>query len=622
MCGCSSYNGTMLTIRALHYQQGGHPLLTDVALEIFRGERIGLVGRNGCGKSTLLRLIAGTIEPDQGEVNRHTGITIAQVEQELSTSARSVLDFTLDGDVELRALESVIGDGATVDKRYFEAQARFEEIAGFAAPARAAQLLSGLGFANADLNRPVSVLSGGWRMRLNLARALMRRADLLLLDEPTNHLDLEAIAWLEQYLARYDGAIILVSHDRDFLNAVVNRIAHIEHGALTVYTGRYDDYEARRAQALATQEAAHARQQERIAELERFVTRFRAKASKARQAQSRLKMLERMTRIAEVQADSSYTLRLESPDRAPQTLLALRGTSFAYGDGSPLFQKVNLTIGPGDRVAVVGPNGAGKSTFLKLLVGILAPQEGEAERGPGVAVGYFAQHQLEQLDPAHTPLTYLACLDSKAQAQTLRNYLGRFGFGATTMDRAVGTFSGGEKSRLVLAGLAWLRPHVLVLDEPTNHLDLEMRDALMLALQDYTGALVLVSHDRHLIRGCVDTLWLVADGQAQVFDGDLADYQRFALARQGAATMLPETRHPAKPRSASAALKAKAAQQKKLETEIAKIEMRLKEIDRELTDPLLYQRAADQARRLVAERQALQARHESSEALWLALEEN
>ncbi len=609
----------MLTIRGLDYQQAGHRLLADVDLEVFRGQRIGLVGRNGCGKSTLLRLMAGTLEPDRGEVGRHPGIAIAEVEQELTAGDRSVLDVALDGDVELRTLERILAEGAH-DQRYFEAQARFEEIGGFAASARAAQLLAGLGFANRDLDRPASALSGGWRMRLNLARALMRRADLLLLDEPTNHLDLEAIAWLEQYLARYEGAVVVVSHDRDFLNALVNRIAHIEGGRLTTYTGHYDDFEAQRAQALATQETTRARQQQRIAELERFVTRFRAKASKARQAQSRLKMLERMSRVAEVQVDSGYTLRLEGPERAPQTLLGLRRAGFAYDGGPALFHDVNLTIGPGDRIAVVGPNGAGKSTFLKLLVGILKPRGGEAERGPGVAVGYFAQHHIEQLDTARTPITYLAALDAKARVQDLRNYLGGFGFGAATVDRPVATFSGGEKSRLVLAGLAWLRPHVLVLDEPTNHLDLDMRDALMLALQDYTGALVLVSHDRHLIRGCADTLWLVADGQAQAFAGDLADYQRWALARQGASAPRTETVRRTKPRSSSDTLKVKARAQQRLEAEMAEIEAQIGAIDRELADPLVYQRALDRVRQLTSERDDLQARREVCEEQWLQIE--
>ena len=609
----------MLTIRSVQYQQGPHPLLTDVTLEVFRGERVGLVGRNGCGKSTLLRLLSGAIEPDQGEIARHTGVVTAQVEQELDASERSVLDFALDGDCELRSLEAILQKNAH-DEEYFRAQMRLEEIDGFAATARAAQLLSGLGFTNEDLNRQVRALSGGWRMRLNLARALMRRADLLLLDEPTNHLDLEAIAWLEQYLARYDGAVIVVSHDRDFLNGVVNRIAHIDQGCLTAYAGNYDDFETRRAQALASHEAARVRQQQRITELERFVTRFRAKATKARQAQSRLKMLERMSRIAEVQVDSAYTLTLESPERAPQTILGLRGAGFAYGDGPILFRDVNLSIGPGDRIAVVGPNGAGKSTFLKLLVGALAPTHGEFHRGAAVNVGYFAQHQLEQLDLAHTPQTYMASLDGKAPPQSLRNHLGRFGFGATTMDRAVATFSGGEKSRLVLAGLSWLRPHALVLDEPTNHLDLEMRDALMLALQDYAGALVLVSHDRHLIRGCADTLWLVADGQAQVFTGDLADYQRWVMARQ-AAPVVAGKPVPVAKRPSSANLKSKARQQQKIDAEMVRIQARIEGIDRELADPLLYQKASGQAQRLASERQTLKDRYVQCEEEWLQLEE-
>ncbi|MHB1567049.1 MAG: ABC-F family ATP-binding cassette domain-containing protein [Acidiferrobacter sp.] len=605
----------MLTIRGMNYRQGGELLLEDVALDVYRGHRIGLVGRNGCGKSTLLRVVAGELEPEHGGVSRQPSIRVASVAQELVSGAQSLLDCALDGDAELRALEVTLAAGRH-DDAYFAAQSRFEAIAGFGAAARASQLLAGLGFEGGALDRPVESLSGGWRMRLNLARALMGRADLLLLDEPTNHLDLEAIVWLEQYLARYDGALIVVSHDRDFLNGVVNRIAFIEQRRLTLYTGDYDAFEERRAVALAGQQAAHGRQQARIAALTHFVTRFRAKASKARQAQSRLKMLERMERIAAVQVDTSYTLQLPSPDRAPDTLLALDGIGFHYPNGPLLFRDVNLRLAPGDRIALVGPNGAGKSTFVKLLAGALAPTAGERRVGPKVTFGYFAQHQIEQLGREDTPLTYLLSLDPAAGAQALRNYLGRFGFAAVSMDRSVGTLSGGEKSRLVLAGLAWQRPHALLLDEPTNHLDIDMREALMLAVQDYAGALILVSHDRHLIRACADSLWLIADGHADVFSGDLADYQRWAAARQRPARPRPVS----STRRRSVSIPARARQQQRLEGEIQTIEGRLAVIDAALSDPRAYQQGADTVERLTAERSTLARRCGQCEDEWLVLQ--
>lgn len=607
----------MLTIRGMCYRQGSERLLEDVTLDVYRGYRIGLVGRNGCGKSTLLRLIAGELEPEQGTVSCQPGVRIASVAQELAGSGQSILNCALDGDGELRALEAILAAGAH-DDGYFAAQSRYEAIGGFGSAARASQLLAGLGFDGSALDRPVEGLSGGWRMRLNLARALMGRADLLLLDEPTNHLDLEAIVWLEQYLARYDGALIVVSHDRDFLNGVVNRIASIEQRRLVFYAGNYDAFEDRRAVALAGQQAAYGRQQARIAALNRFVARFRAKASKARQAQSRLKMLERMDRIAAVSVDTGYALELPNPDYAPDTVLTLDGVDFHYPGGSQLFGGANLRLVAGDRIALVGPNGAGKSTFVKLLTGAFAPTTGERRVGPRVVLGYFAQHQVEQLGTEGTPLAYLSSQDPAARIPTLRNYLGRFGFAAASMDRPVGTLSGGEKSRLILAALAWQRPHALLLDEPTNHLDMDMREALMLALQDYTGALVLVSHDRHLIRACADTLWLIADGRAAVFSGDLADYQRWVSGRQRPVRTKPVSPRRTTMRRATAV--PIRIRQQQLESEIRALEARLAAIDGVLGDPATYQRGVEGRAQLAAERATLVLRCGQCEEEWLTLE--
>ena len=521
----------MLNIQNMTYLQGGIPLFQQANLQAFANQRIGLVGKNGCGKSTLFRLIRGELKPDGGEISLQSGKTLAYVEQEIANSTQPALEFVLDGDVQLRQLEKTLAREQH-DAAWFEAQQRFEAIDGYGAKARAAQLLNGLGFANDALERPVTSFSGGWRMRLNLARALMHRADLLLLDEPTNHLDLEAIIWLEQYLARYPGSILLVSHDREFLNATVNRIAHVHDCVIDSYAGDYDDFERARAEKIAQQNQAFQTQQAKIAHLEDFVRRFRAKATKAKQAQSRVKALERLTRIAPAHVtDGHFELEIEAPERGPDLLLRAEGMGFAYGDKT-LFQNVDLALRAGARIALLGPNGAGKSTLIKLLVGELKPTSGKLEITPDIRIGYFAQHQLENLDSAATPLQHMERLAPKETTLALRTFLGRFGLAGDSEDRPVASFSGGEKSRLALALLAWQKPHLLLLDEPTNHLDLDMRDALTLALEEYTGAVVLVSHDRSLIRAVADELWLVADGEAKLFDGDLEDYKSWIETRR------------------------------------------------------------------------------------------
>ncbi|MGB5442388.1 MAG: ABC-F family ATP-binding cassette domain-containing protein, partial [Gammaproteobacteria bacterium] len=521
----------MLNIVNLSYLQGGIPLLQDVNLQAYSNQRIGLVGNNGCGKSTLFRLIRGEIKPDSGEVSLQSGKTIAFVEQEIANSGQPALAFVLDGDVELRLLEETLARD-NHDPEWFAAQHRFEDIDGYGAGARAAQMLNGLGFANDTLERPVTSFSGGWRMRLNLARALMHRADLLLLDEPTNHLDLEAILWLEQYLARYPGSLLLVSHDREFLNTCVNRIAHLHDQTIDCYSGDYDDFERTRAEKIALQNQAFNKQQEKIAHLEDYVRRFRAKATKARQAQSRLKALDRITRIAAVHiTNGRFELEIEAPERSPDLLIRAKKMGFAYADKT-LFTNIDLILRAGARIALLGPNGAGKSTLIKLLTGALQPTAGTLEITPDIRIGYFAQHQLENLDNAATPLQHMERIAPKQTTLALRNFLGRFGLAGDDEDRPVMTFSGGEKSRLALALLAWQKPHLLLLDEPTNHLDLDMRDALTIALEEYTGAVVLVSHDRSLIRAVADELWLVNEGEAKLFDGDLEDYKRWIETRR------------------------------------------------------------------------------------------
>ncbi|MEK7844214.1 MAG: ATP-binding cassette domain-containing protein, partial [Pseudomonadota bacterium] len=579
----------MLTIRDLTYLQSGAPLLENSNLQIFANQHVGLVGKNGCGKSTLFRLIRGVIKPDSGEVSLQPGKTIAFVEQEIINSDQPAIEFVLDGDVELHQLEKILAQ-AGHDAVWFEAQQRYEVISGYTARARAAQLLNGLGFANHALEHPVSHFSGGWRMRLNLARALMHRADLLLLDEPTNHLDLEAILWLEQYLARYPGSLIVVSHDREFLNTCVNRIAHINNRQMDEYSGNYDDFERTRAERLMQHAQAFQQQQKKIAHMEDFVRRFRAKATKARQAQSRIKALERLARIAPAHVeDGHFELQIEAPERSPDVLLRVKDMSFGY-DHRLLFQQVHLILQAGTRIALLGPNGAGKSTLIKLLAGEINPTSGILEWTPSIRIGYFAQHQLENLEGNATPLQHMIRLAPAQTELDLRKFLGRFGLGGDREDRPVVSFSGGEKSRLALALLAWQKPHLLLLDEPTNHLDLDMRDALTLALEAYTGAVVLVSHDRSLVRAVADELWLVADGKAQLLDGDLEDYKNWIEARRSSEvaelrSSLPKIQQKVSSRPNKKVLLSK---QSKLEAALTAEQRELDEASRQLADPATY----------------------------------
>ena len=611
----------MLNIKNLSYLQGGIPLLENVNLQAYTNQRIGLVGKNGCGKSTLFRLIRGMIKPDSGEVSIQPGKTVAFVEQETVNSDQPTLEFVLDGDAELRLLEKTLAR-ENHDTEWFDAQHRFEDIDGYGARARAAQLLNGLGFANDTLENPVTSFSGGWRMRLNLARALMRRADLLLLDEPTNHLDLEAILWLEQYLARYPGSILLVSHDREFLNACVNRIAHVHDHTIDCYTGDYDNFERTRAEKIALQNQAFNKQQEKIAHLENFVRRFRAKATKAKQAQSRIKALDRITRIAAVHVTNGYfELEIEAPERSPDLLMRAEKMGFAYGD-KVLFRNIELVLRAGARIALLGPNGAGKSTLIKLLVGALQPTSGTLEITPDIRIGYFAQHQLENLDNAATPLQHMERVAPKETTLALRNFLGRFGMAGDNEERPVASFSGGEKSRLALALLAWQKPHLLLLDEPTNHLDLDMRDALTIALEEYTGAVVIVSHDRSLIRSVADELWLFADGEAKLFDGDLEDYKSWIETRRPreVATQSRQEK-PSTQRSQRPNRKALQSKQNKLETVLATAQAELAVVDQKLADPATY---ASPDRDKISEMNAAHARLEAKvaelEESWLELE--
>jgi len=515
----------VIHLRKLTLARGGRPLVADASLQIHDGWRIGLSGANGSGKSSLLALLAGELQPEAGDCELPTAWRIARLDQEVAALPQPALEYVLDGDGELRAVQAALAraESAHDAGAIADLHARLESLDGYTAAARAATILAGLGFTQADLSRAVADFSGGWRMRLNLARVMMSRADLLLLDEPTNHLDLDAIVWFERWLGGFPGTLVLVSHDRDVLDACVTHVLHLETGTLTLYTGNYSSFEEQRAARLATQQAMFEKQQREISHLERFVARFRAKASKARQAQSRLKALDRLERIAPAHVDTPFDFEFEAPDRSPDPLLVLESASLGH-DTRAVLENVDLSLRAGARIGLLGPNGAGKSTLIASLAGELPLVAGRRIEGQGLAIGYFAQHQLEQLDPEESPLWHLAQDEPDARSQDLRGYLGHFDFGGDKADAAVSTCSGGERSRLALARLVRRRPNLLLLDEPTNHLDLEMRHALTRALTAYEGSVLLVSHDRALLRTVCDEFLIVADGRVERFDGGIEDY--------------------------------------------------------------------------------------------------
>ncbi|MEW6353006.1 MAG: ATP-binding cassette domain-containing protein [Pseudomonadota bacterium] len=596
----------MISLRRLALHRGGRALLEDVDLTIYAGQKIGVTGANGTGKSSLFALLRGELQQDSGDLDMPPRLIIAHVGQETPALTTSAIDYVLDGDAELRAIETQLDTAhdATDGIQLAALHARYDAIGGYSARARAAQLLHGLGFAAHQHTQAVDVFSGGWRMRLNLARALMCRSDLLLLDEPTNHLDLDAVVWLEQWLRGYPGTLLLISHDRDFLDNVVDHIAHLEHQRITLYTGNYAQFERQRAARLALQQAAYEKQQREIDHIKNFVSRFGAKASKARQAQSRIKALARMETIVAAHIDSPFHFAFSAPEKAPNPLLYLEHAAAGYNENIVLHD-VNLHLAPGTRLGLLGRNGAGKSTLIKLLAGLLAPARGDRIEGNGLKIGYFAQHQLEALRPDENALQHMQRLDRRAREQDLRNFLGGFGFVGDDALRAVQPFSGGEKARLALALLVWQRPNLLLLDEPTNHLDLDMRDALTLALQDYQGALVVVSHDRHLLRTTTDSLVLVANGHAEIFDGDLDDYRDGLTQRpaSGAPTDKAPGRSAAErkqqKRSEAEQRNRDAERRRPLQKKLDELEKKIDTLAREqealaavLADPALYENAS------------------------------
>ncbi|AUA31238.1 ATP-binding cassette domain-containing protein [Pseudomonas putida] len=619
----------MIRLSNLTLQRGPQRLLDGAEMTLHTGHKAGLIGANGAGKSSLFALLRGELSPDGGDCHLPADWRIAHMRQEVDTLDRVAVDYVLDGDVRLRRVQAALAeaeqahDGTALARLHSE----LDSADGYTADARARKLLAGLGFTNEQMDRRVGDFSGGWRMRLNLAQALMCPSDLLLLDEPTNHLDLDAILWLEDWLKGYPGTLLLISHDRDFLDAVVDHVLHVEQRKLNLYKGGYSAFERTRAERLAQQQQAYEKQQAQRAHMEKYIARFKAQATKARQAQSRIKALERMEELSAAHVDSPFDFVFRESQKISSPLLSLSEGRLGYGDKA-ILEKVKLQLVPGARIGLLGPNGAGKSTLIKNLAGELEPLSGRLVRGENLAVGYFAQHQLDSLDDKASPLLHLQRIAPTEREQTLRDFLGGFDFHGDRVDEPVVNFSGGEKARLALSLIAWERPNLLLLDEPTNHLDLEMRLALTMALQEFAGAVVVVSHDRHLLKSTTDDFLLVADGKVEPFDGDLDDYSRWLVDyRQRNAPVSSAVANPDKTdkkamRQAAAALRQQLAPHKKtadkLEAELNQVHAQLAEIEAALGDGGLYEAARkDELRELLARQTALKQREGDLEDAWM-----
>ncbi|MDN6320009.1 MAG: ATP-binding cassette domain-containing protein [Marinobacter sp.] len=648
----------MLTITDLSLQRGGVWLLDSVSVTVQSGQRVAIVGANGAGKSSLFQLLLGELSPEQGNASLPGGCRIAQMAQEVAATSRSARDFVLDGDLDLRRLEGELqqAEARGDDNAVAHIHGELDVHEAWSAARRAESLLRGLGFQDGDADRPVSAFSGGWRIRLNLAQALMRPSDLLLLDEPTNHLDLDACLWLENWLRRYEGTLLFISHDRDFMDRVATHVVHFDRRKLELYTGNYSAFESQRSERLAQQQAGFERQQAKIAEIQRFIDRFRAQATKARQAQSRVKSLERMEKIAPAHVDSPFNFEFPVADKISSPLLSIRHGRAGHGE-TVILDGVNLSLLPGSRIGLLGPNGAGKSTLMDALLG--QGEQGQAstlicgERtcGENLAIGYFAQHQLESLDLDASPFLHLQRLSPNASEQNVRNFLGGFDFHGDEALTPIRTFSGGEKARVALAVIAWQKPNLLLLDEPTNHLDLEMRQALTMALQNFEGAIVVVSHDRHLLRNTVDEFWLVNDGRVAEYKGDLEDYERWLADRRKDDTEAPkrqlagagsaddsaatpdsdagvgESAEDRKARKrAEAALRQKLSpyrkQQASLEKKMETLHDTLSGLEAQLADPALYSdESKNQLKELMGKQAEAKAKLEDVEAEWLDVSE-
>ena len=620
----------MIHLRDVALRRGAKSLFEHVSLNFYRGQKIGVTGANGSGKSSLFALIRGELHADAGEVAVQPRTVIGEVAQDLPAGPDAAIEHVIDGDRELRSIEAQLSEAEAsgAGTRVGELHDKMAAIGGYSGRARAARLMSGLGFAEADLERPIDSFSGGWRVRLNLARALMCRSDLLLLDEPTNHLDLDAIVWLENWLRGYGGTLLLISHDREFLDNTVDSICHIENQAVRSYAGNYTAFERHRSLQLSQQAAMFEKQQREIARIRAFVDRFRAKATKARQAQSRMKLLARFDDIAPAHVNSPFSFEFRPAAAHPDPALALDKVSVGYGANAVL-SSVQLELRAGGRIGLLGRNGAGKSTLVKLLAGDLAPTYGTRTEGKALKIGYFAQSQMDQLRSEDSPLQHLMRLDPTVREQELRDFLGGFNFRGDDVLASVGRFSGGERSRLVLALIAWQRPNVLLLDEPTNHLDIEMRHALISALQEYDGAVVLVSHDRSLLRASCDQLFLVDEGTVREFDDDLEAYTRMLAASNsdGLQQARPAVSRREQRRMEAEARAGLSERKKPLQTQLHRLEQEIEQCASEkarlenlIASPDIYEDTKkERLREYLREQARVSKQLDRAEAHWLEL---
>lgn len=627
----------MIQITELSLLRGSKLLLQEVNATVYPGHKVGLIGANGSGKSSLFALLRNEIQADQGDCRIPKDWRIVSVAQETPASNASALDYVLDGDKTYRQLQQQLAEAEQHNhgEQIAQLHLQLEQHGAYDIQARAATILAGLGFSTSQLANPVSDFSGGWRMRLNLAQALLCPSDLLLLDEPTNHLDLDAVIWLEKYLQRYPATLILISHDREFLDNTVQQVLALEQQQLTAYTGNYSAYEKQRAERIRLQNLLAAKQQAQVAHMQSFIDRFKAKASKAKQAQSRIKQLEKMETLLPAQVDSQFSFAFYAPPKLPNPLINMQNIKLGYSE-NVIIEQLQLNLVPGSRIGLLGRNGAGKSTLIKCLAGQLAPLSGDYHCSAGLRIGYFAQHQLETLHPQSSPLEHVQRLDNKATEQSLRDYLGGFGFHGDQAVEPVAPMSGGEKARLVLALIVYQKPNLLLLDEPTNHLDLRMRDALNLALQNFSGAMVLVSHDRFLLSSVCDDFYLVDSGRVSPFNGDLQDYRDWLLssAQQDKATTQTDGKasQPNKPdrkqlkrlqaefRQATHSLRKQIDASEKAMHQHAQA---LQTIREKLADPSLYE--ADNKAKLqplLADEAHTQSALEDAEANWLDAQEN
>ncbi|PHR50652.1 ATP-binding cassette domain-containing protein [Cycloclasticus sp.] len=621
----------MLKLSNVSLRRGTKVLFENVSFTVHAGQCVGISGANGCGKSSLFAMVLDSLQPDSGDFSIQSGFVIAHVAQELAATEQAAIEFVIDGDKELRDIQQKIAHAEAQHDghRAAELYAELETIQGYTANSRAAILMNGLGFKATDLNNPVTSFSGGWRVRLNLAKALMCRSDLLLLDEPTNHLDLDAVIWLQEWLQSYAGTLLLISHDRDFLDAVVGNILHIEQQSAMLYSGNYSQFERARAERLAQQQSNFERQQKERAHIQSYVDRFKAKATKAKQAQSRLKALERMELISAAHIDSPFHFAFFKPERVSNPLIKVEKTTLAYSD-NVILNNVSLSIKPGDRLALLGPNGAGKSTLIKLLAEENKPTSGSFECAESLKVGYFAQHQLEQLDPNASPLLHLQRLDKKTTERDLRNFLGGFGFHGDKTLEAIAPFSGGEKARLALALLVYQKPNLLLLDEPTNHLDIEMRHALSASLQEFSGAMIIVSHDRHLLRTITDQFLLVSGGKITPFDGDLGDYADWVKNQAKENDSAPSSDKNVNARKEQKQQQANNRQQqkplrdalRKAEKQLDKLQEKQQQLEAKLADSDLYhQDKKQQLADIINEKSSIDEQLAKTEEAWLTAQE-